>query len=509
ALFLSEARAIAALNHPNIVQVFDVGEIQSVQGVIPYMAMERLTGESLDRLLNRKFDFSPSQIIKIAYKVAIALQHAHQACIIHRDIKPANVFLQLPGGNVKVLDFGLARTLRAAQMRVPANTMNDDSLGKGVSDAVLVGTPGYVSPEQAQDRPVDGRSDLFSLGILMYRMASGRLPFDGDTTAEQLVAMMVGTPAPLNDSCTGFDRAFYQLVDACLQKQKRNRPPSAAAVADSLREILSSMKDGEWDHLHDALKDDANVVAQTTGSASIPHPAIPIPAINVRPRRIGTTRRGAGHDNRLWLLPLTIAIGIVACVATYFAWPATDSLDPLATAPRRVRNQIARPRFASEIPDYDSADTPFFHNLEDESPDEIVSNRPRQNVPDALQSLKLFRIPGGISADTYVEEFSDRDYSTENHLIISVKKRSTGTPRRKTYLRFDLRDAGFQMQDIEDVFLLLTMNTRGIDADAVYRFSVSLLRDDSPAAEWQASGPNRIRYANTPEQVRSIDLLPC
>ncbi|MEL6895632.1 MAG: serine/threonine-protein kinase, partial [Planctomycetota bacterium] len=245
ALFLSEARAIAALNHPNIVQVFDVGEIQSVQGVIPYMAMERLTGESLDRLLNRKFDFSPSQIIKIAYKVAIALQHAHQACIIHRDIKPANVFLQLPGGNVKVLDFGLARTLRAAQMRVPANTMNDDSLGKGVSDAVLVGTPGYVSPEQAQDRPVDGRSDLFSLGILMYRMASGRLPFDGDTTAEQLVAMMVGTPAPLNDSCTGFDRAFYQLVDACLQKQKRNRPPSAAAVADSLREILSSMKDGE------------------------------------------------------------------------------------------------------------------------------------------------------------------------------------------------------------------------------------------------------------------------
>ncbi|MEL6895334.1 MAG: hypothetical protein AAFP90_04455, partial [Planctomycetota bacterium] len=274
-------------------------------------------------------------------------------------------------------------------------------------------------------------------------------------------------------------------------------------------ERISRMKDGEWDHLHDALKDDANVVAQTTGSASIPHPAIPIPAINVRPRRIGTTRRGAGHDNRLWLLPLTIAIGIVACVATYFAWPATDSLDPLATAPRRVRNQIARPRFASEIPDYDSADTPFFHNLEDESPDEIVSNRPRQNVPDALQSLKLFRIPGGISADTYVEEFSDRDYSTENHLIISVKKRSTGTPRRKTYLRFDLRDAGFQMQDIEDVFLLLTMNTRGIDADAVYRFSVSLLRDDSPAAEWQASGPNRIRYANTPEQVRSIDLLPC
>jgi len=224
ARFQREARAIAALSHPNILAIFDVGR----QDDIWYVVTELLDGETVrDRILRGAVEWG--EAVRIGAAVADGLEAAHARSIVHRDIKPANVFLTT-GGVVKILDFGLARQ---GPLTANAEAETRQSLfGYSSQSREIAGTIGYMSPEQIQGRPLDGRTDLFSLGCVLYELIVGTPPFTGESPADVLAAILKDpvwslsgpVPAPIE-----------QIVRRCLEKDRDARYPSAEALALALR----------------------------------------------------------------------------------------------------------------------------------------------------------------------------------------------------------------------------------------------------------------------------------
>ncbi|RYG24020.1 MAG: serine/threonine protein kinase, partial [Burkholderiales bacterium] len=166
--FLREARAAGSLSHPNIVTIYDVGEANS----FPYIAMELLTGKPLDTVMQVSGAFAVGDVLNIGGQLADALTYAHGFGIVHRDIKPSNIMLSQDGRTPKILDFGIARVSEAGADSNATRLMHTQ-VGQ------VMGTPRYMSPEQALGRPLDGRSDLFSLGVVLYEMITGKPAFDG------------------------------------------------------------------------------------------------------------------------------------------------------------------------------------------------------------------------------------------------------------------------------------------------------------------------------------------
>ena len=226
--FIQEARAASALNHPNIVTIYDVDEAQDGSGCI---AMEYVDGRSLDRRLGEG-PLSLEEALRCGIDVARALAAAHAAGIVHRDIKPANVMLTRSGA-VKVLDFGLAKLTEAAR---GATGESVETVTRGpltVSGAVL-GTPAYMSPEQARGEPVDARSDVFSFGVLLYELLAGRRPFASDSVAVLLASILRDDPPPLETVRPEVPGDVAAVVRRCLARDRDARFPSAGGVLDAL-----------------------------------------------------------------------------------------------------------------------------------------------------------------------------------------------------------------------------------------------------------------------------------
>jgi len=220
--FLREARALAAVQHEHIVAIHYVGEEHNV----PFLVMPLLRGESLKDRLRRTPGPTWAESTRIGREIGEGLAAMHAAGLIHRDIKPSNIWLEGDRGQVKLIDFGLARP---AKITDPLT----------VSGA-LVGTPSYLSPEQASGQAIDARSDLFSLGCVLYQMLTGKTPFSGTdllTVLAQLANDDPKPPAALNRECPA---PLSDLVMSLLSKRAEMRPSSAAAVAASLREIEAS-----------------------------------------------------------------------------------------------------------------------------------------------------------------------------------------------------------------------------------------------------------------------------
>ena len=223
--FFREARAAAALKHENIVTIYQVGEDQGT----PFLAMEHLEGKSLEEWLRPDRRANVAQTFSIAKQIARGLAAAHAAGVIHRDIKPANIWIG-SNGRIKILDFGLA--YHAA-----------GNLTKLTQDGALLGTPAYMSPEQARGEAVDERSDLFSFGCVLYRMVTGRLPFQAEgifgviaaITSEQQLSPRIVNPA-VPESLSNF-------IDKLLSKSREDRPVSADAVLTSLREMETDWRE--------------------------------------------------------------------------------------------------------------------------------------------------------------------------------------------------------------------------------------------------------------------------
>jgi len=209
--FIREARSMGALNHPNIATVYDV----ALTGETPHIVMEYLPGGSLhDRL--RRGSVNLGELLNIATGIASGLAHAHSHGLVHRDLKPANI-LFTGDGVPKIIDFGLARNSDNAELTQPG---------------IVMGTADYMSPEQAVGNPADHRSDLFSLGVILYQMASGRHPFKRDSIPATLHGIAYETPSPMATVRSDFPASFQRLVDGLIDKRPENRPPLTLVLSE-------------------------------------------------------------------------------------------------------------------------------------------------------------------------------------------------------------------------------------------------------------------------------------
>jgi len=245
ARFEQEARAASALNHPNIITIYEVGVHEGAH----FIATEFIEGRTLRHSLPPA-GMPLGEALEITIQIAGALQAAHEAGITHRDIKPENVMIR-PDGYVKVLDFGLAKLTEKSDPKVDpakvdkeAATMLQVSRQPGTNPGTVMGTVTYMSPEQARGLPVDSRSDIFSLGVALYEMLTGRLPFDGATPSDVIVAILVSEPTPISRLVAGVPAELEWSLNKALRKERDDRYQTIKGFLSDLK-LLKSRLDFE------------------------------------------------------------------------------------------------------------------------------------------------------------------------------------------------------------------------------------------------------------------------
>jgi len=234
--FIQEARAASALNHPNIVTIYDIDQAEGVD----FIAMEYIEGRPLDDLVGRK-GLKLGEALKHAVRIADALAAAHEAGIVHRDLKPGNVMIT-DKGQVKVLDFGLAKLVESAAADEAGTTR---TLKPITSEGVIVGTVAYMSPEQAEGKKVDARSDIFSFGSMLYEMITGKRAFQGETRASTLASILKEDPKPAGEVMEGLPKEVERLISRCLRKDVGRRFQHMDDVKIALEELKEESDSGE------------------------------------------------------------------------------------------------------------------------------------------------------------------------------------------------------------------------------------------------------------------------
>ena len=234
ARFLYEAKAASALNHPNIVTVYEIGDA----GDLTYLAMEYVVGHALDRLI-RPGGLSLPEVLSYGVQIADALAAAHAAGIVHRDLKPANVMITNQQ-RVKLLDFGLAKPV-ATGLDDTSETRSLYVAAPNTREGVIIGTMGYMSPEQLQSRVIDHRSDIFSLGCVLHEMLTGLRAFGGDSAVATLIAVASREPAPIAEVRADVPPRLVDLVVRCLRKEPADRPQRAEDVRRELAELTTTL----------------------------------------------------------------------------------------------------------------------------------------------------------------------------------------------------------------------------------------------------------------------------
>jgi len=214
--FIHEARAMAAVHHDNVATIFEVGESNKT----PFMAMEMLQGSTLEKFNKEEERLGFERIIDYARQISRGLAAAHERGIVHRDIKPANIWIEEGKERIKILDFGLAL----------ASTPVDHLAGRGA----VIGTPGYLSPEQARSEPLDDRSDLYSLGVVLYELCTGQLPIQSKSVPGQLISILAHRPTPIQEINPDIPAPLCDLVHRLLRKEPRTRPSSAKTLLEQL-----------------------------------------------------------------------------------------------------------------------------------------------------------------------------------------------------------------------------------------------------------------------------------
>ena len=289
--FKQEAKAAAAVSHPAIAQIYDVGE--GPEGF--FIAMELVEGKTVKSLIQaRELDLLGA--IEIAIQVAGGLQKAHEAGIVHRDIKPENVVVT-PDGHAKILDFGLAKLLEPPKEGgAPDGISHMETLAKTQAGFVL-GTLRYMSPEQARGQAVDSRSDIFSLGIVIYEMVTGQLPFSGSNPLDTLHAIAFEETRPITAVRPNLPPSLQRVVTRCLRKRAADRYPDAKDLAADLKTVQREIESG------------------ISSKAPL--------AVRLQERWRALQDRTLGE----WLLPVAIAVVVLAVALSFFFGRSGDRSD--------------------------------------------------------------------------------------------------------------------------------------------------------------------------------------
>jgi serine/threonine protein kinase len=222
ARFQREMRLVGRLDHPGVVRAFDADQINGVS----YIVMEYVQGRSLGQIYKTEGVFSPVDVVSYGAQAARGLAHAHAQGVVHRDIKPSNLMLN-EEKQIKVLDLGLGVLMEV-----------DNQATFATADGIAVGTVDYMSPEQASGKEVDGRSDLYSLGCAMYHLATGRLPFPGESPIERLGKRINGRPVPLQEARADLPPSFIRVMDKLLAHYPKDRYQTGLEAADALESLL-------------------------------------------------------------------------------------------------------------------------------------------------------------------------------------------------------------------------------------------------------------------------------
>jgi serine/threonine-protein kinase len=323
--FFNEAKVVAKLRHPNTIQVFDFGE--SADGQY-YIAMEYMTGEPLDEHLQHH-QLSLGRVFEIAEQVCLSLEEAHDAGIVHRDLKPENIFIDTVGNRrlVKVIDFGIAKLLTG---------------GENLTQAGMVfGTPAYMSPEQARGDQLDGRSDIYALGCVMFTMLTGDPPFLGETPMEVAVKHITETPPKVTTRSRfdGLPESLVQLIDSLLAKDREARPENVTVVRRRLVDIARELPGL---HLTTARETGAMVRVETDRTMNAASgdtataPAAPVrggldPTLESTEAIIAA---GAGRSTagRVAVVMVLILCGIAGLLYVFVIAPGQDPGDPASDA---------------------------------------------------------------------------------------------------------------------------------------------------------------------------------
>lgn len=247
--FIQEAKAASALNHPNIITIYEIGRLDDSH----YIAAEYVRGHTLHELLATN-KLSLEEILNISIQVAEALAAAHKAGIVHRDIKPENIMVR-DDGYVKVLDFGLAKLLDRDD--IPPDVNAETQKMFETSPGVIMGTVSYMSPEQARGTAVDTRTDIWSLGVVLFQMLTGRLPFTGDTTSDVIAALLRSTAPKLSDFAPDSPKELEHIVDKTLRRDREER-------YQHIKDFLLDLKDVRQElNLHNGNGDQRNRLTLT------------------------------------------------------------------------------------------------------------------------------------------------------------------------------------------------------------------------------------------------------
>jgi serine/threonine protein kinase len=284
ARFRAEARHAGQLNHPGIAAVYDYGETDAAA----FLVMELVSGRPLSELMVQQPALSAPAKLSILAQVADALQAAHEAGVVHRDVKPGNLMVR-PDGTVKVTDFGIARALTSAPL---------------TDHGQMIGTPAYVSPEQATGEPVTGSSDVYSLGVVAYELFAGRPPFDRDTPLAVTLAHVEDLPPPLPDTVP---TRLRELIESTLAKDPKLRPASAARLATQLRDEMAPV--------------------EAAATRVLPVQPVSGPVEHTVPTRVAQLAVRSGSERSISIAVATFLVLLVFAGATIWATTRSSTVD--------------------------------------------------------------------------------------------------------------------------------------------------------------------------------------